>query len=69
MEQSPRYAVIANCEDEYIVWPADARVPPSWRPIGVAGSRQECARFIDSVDVARSADLLRRMVEREVVRP
>lgn len=41
--------VVVNDEDQYSLWPRDARPPAGWRPEGFTGSRQECLDHIDAV--------------------
>jgi MbtH protein len=65
----PMYTVIANCEDEYSVWPLSIRVPPGWRSSGPIGTAAQCASYIKEMDREVSAAVLRRRLEREVVRP
>ena len=68
MDEPTLYRIIANCEDEYAVWPLDARVPSAWRGVGVTGTREECAGYIRRVDTA-AGPIVRRIVERELIRP
>lgn len=68
MDDPAVYRIIANCEDEYDISPVKARVPSAWRDVGVTGTFEEFARYIQQVDTAACA-VVRRMVEREFVRP
>jgi MbtH protein len=40
------YAVIANRDDEYSIWPADRRLPLRWEKTGFEGTKQECLEKI-----------------------
>jgi uncharacterized protein YbdZ (MbtH family) len=68
MGDDSRCRIIANCEDEYAVWPADARVPPSWRTLPIVGVREQCLMFIRLMNEA-SSRLTRRVVEQGRMRP
>jgi MbtH protein len=63
------WIVIADCEDQYAIWPASRPLPPAWRAGGVRGSRQECETYIETADKERDPRVLRQRLEREVIRP
>jgi MbtH protein len=44
-----RYLVVVNHEEQYSVWFADRDIPMGWRPVGEAGTKQECLAHIESV--------------------
>jgi MbtH protein len=64
----PLYAVIANSEDEYAIWPLSARALPGWRRAGYIGTREDCIGYVRSVDAERRASVLRALLETDIVR-
>ncbi|MFE9029172.1 MbtH family protein [Streptomyces iakyrus] len=44
-----RYLVVVNHEEQYSIWFAGRAVPAGWRPVGEAGTKQECLARIESV--------------------
>ncbi|MFI8889228.1 MbtH family protein [Streptomyces paradoxus] len=44
-----RYLVVVNHEEQYSIWFADRELPAGWRPVGEAGTKQECLARIESV--------------------
>ena len=46
-QDSRRYAVVVNHEEQYSIWFADREIPAGWRPVGMQGSREECIAYID----------------------
>jgi MbtH protein len=44
-----RYKVVINHEEQYSIWPEDRENPSGWRDEGTAGTRQECLDHIDQV--------------------
>jgi uncharacterized protein YbdZ (MbtH family) len=69
MPEPRMFCVIANCEDEYAVWPADVAVPAPWRQIGIVASLQECASFVSCVEHITSGRVLRHIVEQPMRYP
>lgn len=41
------YLVLINDELQYSLWPAFADVPPGWKTVKEASSRQECLDYIE----------------------
>lgn len=48
-DDSRRYRVVRNDEDQYSLWPADAEPPPGWFAAGAAGSKAQCLEHIARV--------------------
>lgn len=48
-EDTSRYKVVLNHEEQYSIWPADRENAPGWRDAGKEGSRAECLAYIDEV--------------------
>ena len=48
-EDTRRYAVVVNHEEQYSIWLADRPVPLGWREVGRSGNRTECLEYIDEV--------------------
>ncbi|WP_285404974.1 MbtH family NRPS accessory protein [Luteibacter sp. ME-Dv--P-043b] len=41
------YAVVANDEEQYSIWPAHRDLPDGWRIAGVQGSKEACLDYIE----------------------
>ncbi len=48
-EESARYRVVLNHEEQYSIWPADRENPPGWTDDGFAGAKGECREHIGRV--------------------
>ncbi len=48
-DDSRRYRVVRNDEDQYSLWPADATPPLGWFIAGPAGSKARCLEHIARV--------------------
>ena len=46
-QQTTRYKVVVNHEEQYSIWPATRENAPGWKDAGKTGSEEECLRFID----------------------
>ncbi|MEI5101934.1 MbtH family NRPS accessory protein [Streptomyces sp. PmtG] len=49
MDETTRYQVLRNDEDQYSLWPIDVDVPAGWHRTGQEGSEAECAAHVDEV--------------------
>ena len=63
-EDTARYKVVLNHEEQYSIWPADRENAPGWRDEGHEGTRQECLAHIDEVWTDMRPLSLRRHMER-----
>jgi MbtH protein len=43
------YVVLANCEEQYSIWPERRDIPAGWRAVGKKGSKPECLHYINEV--------------------
>jgi MbtH protein len=43
------YTVLVNHEEQYSLWPKVKAIPAGWRPAGMEGSAEQCARYVDEV--------------------
>ena len=43
---SARYKVVVNHEEQYSIWPAERENPVGWRDAGRIGSKTECLAYI-----------------------
>lgn len=43
------YAVVANDEEQYSIWPEDRPLPPGWALAGFRGEKQACLDHIAKV--------------------
>ncbi|ATE55700.1 MbtH family protein [Actinosynnema pretiosum] len=48
-DDTRRYAVVLNDEEQHSVWPADRDVPAGWRAEGFTGTRAECLAHVAEV--------------------
>jgi MbtH protein len=45
-EDTTRYKVVVNHEEQYSIWPADRGIPLGWREAGKSGDKAECLAYI-----------------------
>ena len=48
-DDSRRYTVVVNHEEQYSIWLADQEVPAGWREVGHTGSKDSCLQHITEV--------------------
>ena len=61
-EDTRRYLVLINDEEQYSLWLKSNAVPAGWRATGFEGSKQECSQYVDEVWTdMRPLSLRRRM--------
>ncbi|SCL14552.1 MbtH protein [Micromonospora nigra] len=48
-EDSRRYQVVVNDEEQYSIWPDGSEVPAGWRSTGFSGGRADCLAHIDEI--------------------
>ena len=48
-EDTRRYKVVINHEEQYSIWFADRELPLGWSAVGKEGSKQECLDYIEEV--------------------
>lgn len=48
-DDTRRYEVVINHEEQYSIWFADHELPAGWRKAGKNGTKQECLAYIDEV--------------------
>jgi MbtH protein len=58
------YAVVANEEEQYSIWPSDRPLPPGWQATGFAGDKEDCLDHIDEVWTDMRPKSLRVALER-----
>ncbi len=49
MEDTRRYKVVVNHEEQYSIWPADRENALGWKDVGKSGAKQECLDYIKEV--------------------
>ncbi len=65
-EDTTRYAVVINHEEQYSIWPVDRQVPRGWKTVGKEGTRQACLDYIEEVWTdMRPLSLRRKLAETE----
>ncbi|GAA2986197.1 MbtH protein [Streptomyces sp. KhCrAH-43] len=62
-EDTTKYAVVINAEEQYSIWPADREVPAGWRLEGTMGLKDECMAHIKEVWTDMRPLSLRRHME------
>lgn len=48
-EDTTRYKVVINHEEQYSIWPADRENALGWQDAGRAGTKLECLAYIEEV--------------------
>ena len=48
-EDTLRYKVVVNHEEQYSLLPTDRENPPGWKDAGVRGTKTECLAYIAEV--------------------
>ena len=48
-EDSDRYQVVMNDEEQYSIWPDGRQLPAGWHDAGKVGNKQECLAHINEV--------------------
>ena len=48
-EDTTRYQVVVNHEEQYSIWPADRELPLGWKAAGKSGTKEECLAYIKEV--------------------
>ncbi|MCY1006038.1 MbtH family NRPS accessory protein [Nannocystis pusilla] len=63
-EDTTRYKVVVNHEEQYSIWPEDRELPLGWREAGKSGLKDECLAYINEVWTdMRPLSLRKRMEE------
>ncbi len=61
-----RYAVVINHEEQYSIWPIDREVPLGWKKAGFEGTKKKCLAHIEEVWTdMRPLSLRKKMEEME----
>ncbi len=64
-DDSTRYQVVVNHEEQYSIWPADRALPLGWQAEGFSGSKAECLAHIEAVWTDMRPLSLRRRLEED----
>lgn len=48
-EDTRKYRVVVNHEEQYSIWLYDKEIPLGWKDVGVHGSREECLAHVKEV--------------------
>lgn len=48
-EDTTRYNVVINDEEQYSIWSTERAIPPGWREVGKSGTKTECLDYIKEV--------------------
>jgi len=48
-EDTTRYKVVVNHEEQYSIWPAEKNNPLGWTDVGKTGTKTECLAYIKEV--------------------
>lgn len=49
LEETLRFKVVLNHEEQYSIWPAERPCPAGWNDAGFSGSKAECLAHIKQV--------------------
>lgn len=49
VEDTSRYSVLRNAEEQYSIWLQELPVPSGWTHVGVDGTKAECLAHIERV--------------------
>jgi MbtH protein len=61
-DDTTRFRVVVNDEEQYSIWPIDFDLPLGWKDGGVQGTKEECLTHVGKVWTdMRPASLRRRM--------
>ena len=63
VEDSARYQVVVNEEEQYSLWPTGRDIPHGWRAVGEDGSKADCLAYIERVWTDMRPLSLRREME------
>ena len=64
-DETRRYSVVVNDEEQYSIWPDGRDVPAGWREAGFAGTKDECLAHVDEVWTDMRPLSLRRAMEHQ----
>lgn len=62
-DDSRRYKVVMNAEEQYSIWFADRDAPAGWREVGKSGTKAECLTHIQQVWTDMRPASLRKTLE------
>jgi MbtH protein len=62
-EDTTRYKVVVNHEEQYSIWPAERENAPGWRDAGKQGTKAECLDHIGEVWTDMRPLSLRRLMD------
>jgi len=48
-EDTTKYKVVVNHEEQYSIWPAECENALGWFDVGKEGAKDECLGYIDNV--------------------
>jgi MbtH protein len=65
LEESERFNVVVNDEEQYSIWPVDHDLPLGWRTDGTTGTKTECLSHIEEVWTDMRPLSLRRRMDHE----
>jgi MbtH protein len=65
-EDTNKYKVVVNHEEQYSIWPVDREMPLGWKAEGKEGSKQECLDYIEKVWTDMRPLSLRKKMEEEM---
>ena len=63
-DETVRFDVVMNDEEQYSIWPQDREVPAGWRKAGASGTKEECLAYIEETWTDMRPASLRRAMDR-----
>jgi len=67
-DDTTKFKVVLNHEEQYSIWPSDRENPPGWRDDGKSGPKAECLEYIDQVWIDMRPLSLRKQMEEDAKR-
>lgn len=64
-DETRRYSVVVNDEEQYSIWLEGRDIPAGWREAGFAGTKDECLAHVDEVWTDMRPLSLRRAMEHQ----
>ncbi|GAA2646714.1 MbtH family NRPS accessory protein [Dactylosporangium fulvum] len=62
-DDTRRYTVVVNDEEQYSIWPEGRDIPAGWRDAGFSGPKEECLAHVNEVWTDMRPLSLRRQLE------
>jgi MbtH protein len=64
-EDTTKYKVVVNHEEQYSIWPIDRENAPGWTDVGKSGLKAECLGYIKEIWTDMRPLSLRKQMEQD----